>query len=73
MSFKSFPISILVLFFSVFSVFAQSNASKTEDKGSELASATNDPKYQGDYLEEFHYARTLDSIKERVKTTFMRS
>lgn len=67
MLFKGFQISILVLFFFVFSVSAQSNASKDEDKGSELASATNDPKYQGDYLEEFHYARTLDSMKERVK------
>ncbi|TGK29011.1 hypothetical protein EHQ12_00855 [Leptospira gomenensis] len=69
MSLKSFQSVFAILFLvsvSV-SVSAQSAPSKDEVKGSELASAAADPKYQGDYLEEFHYARTLDSLKERVK------
>lgn len=67
MSLKSFRFSILVLFFVTFSLSAQTAGTKDESKGSELANAANDPKYQGDYLEEFHYARTLDSMKERIK------
>lgn len=58
-------VSVSALFFLTFSISAQTNASKEEAKGNELASAINDPKYQGDYLEEFHYARTLDSMKEK--------
>lgn len=58
-------VSISTLFFLTLSISAQTNPSKEEAKGSELANATNDPKYQGDYLEEFHYARTLDSMKEK--------
>ncbi|MCG6168755.1 hypothetical protein LFX25_13045 [Leptospira sp. FAT2] len=67
MSLKSFRISIVILFLTAASVSAQSGTTKDEGKGSELANAANDPKYQGDYLEEFHYARTLDSLKEKVK------
>ncbi|TGK26086.1 hypothetical protein [Leptospira stimsonii] len=67
MSLKSFPIFIVLFFIVSFSIVAQSSSTKEDEKGSELASAANDPKYQGDYLEEFHYARTLDSMKERVK------
>ncbi|MBM9577682.1 hypothetical protein JWG45_11300 [Leptospira sp. 201903070] len=67
MSLKSFQISFVLFLFVSLSVSAQSGSAKDDGKGSELASAANDPKYQGDYLEEFHYARTLDSVKERVK------
>ncbi|MDV6235734.1 hypothetical protein CH379_008855 [Leptospira ellisii] len=67
MSLKSFQSVFAVLFLLSVSVSAQSGTSKDEGKGSELASAASDPKYQGDYLEEFHYARTLDSLKEKVK------
>ncbi|EPG64418.1 hypothetical protein [Leptospira wolffii] len=66
----SFPRTIAVLFASVFvltyGVTAQ-NKSANDSKGSALANAVEDPKYQGDYLEEFHFARTLDSTQTKLK------
>ncbi|XDD51209.1 hypothetical protein AB3N59_05405 [Leptospira sp. WS92.C1] len=68
MSLKSFPFLTAILLLTAFSISAQSGGSKEDGKGSELANnAASDPKYQGDYLEEFHYARTLDSTKEKIK------
>ncbi len=64
----SFPRTIVALlaflFVLTYSVTAQN---KAESKGSTLANAAEDPKYQGDYLEEFHFARTLDTTQTKLK------
>ncbi|WP_423789789.1 hypothetical protein [Leptospira perolatii] len=49
-----------------FGIYSQEKSSANEGKSVQLANAADDPKYQGDYLEEFHYARTLDSTKSRL-------
>lgn len=45
---------------------AQNKPANNDGKGAAL-SAAEDPKYQGDYLEEFHFARTLDSTQNKIK------
>ncbi|TGJ98935.1 hypothetical protein EHQ53_10915 [Leptospira langatensis] len=66
----SFPriiaiLSCLVLF--TYGVTAQNKPAAGDGKGTTLGSAAEDPKYQGDYLEEFHFARTLDSTQNKLK------
>ncbi|EQA38743.1 hypothetical protein LEP1GSC047_2263 [Leptospira inadai serovar Lyme str. 10] len=65
-----FPMKLAVLGFLLatsYGVIAQNKPQANDSKTAELASVADDPKYQGDYLEEFHYARTLDSTQTRLK------
>ncbi len=66
----SFPriVAVLAAFFIIsYGVSAQNKPTSNDGKGSTLANAAEDPKYQGDYLEEFHFARTLDSTQNKIK------
>ncbi|TGK06327.1 hypothetical protein EHO61_09815 [Leptospira fluminis] len=65
-----FPKGIAVLGLLVaasYGAIAQNKQPNTDSKSAELASVANDPKYQGDYLEEFYFARTLNSSQSKLR------